>query len=164
MEPVLFYKQNQEHGCAEIIVLLNSSLEKCDGLRATLGLWSLLGLLWIRTNPFYGEILSPGICWMDSTASWRKTSQVVSVRWSEYGTKLSKRHSVFLKLAITGFYPKLKSFWSCSHMNCSQHYTLQINLHILYIYFIKMNLNLKEFQESNKYIKGYQENKRNIFG
>ena len=36
---------------------------------------------------------------------------------------------------------------------------LHINLHILYIYFIKLNLNLKEFQESNKCIKRYQENK-----
>ena len=28
-----------------------------------------------------------------------------------------------------------------------------------YIYFIKLNQNLKEFQESNKYITSYQENK-----
>ena len=46
-------------------------------------------------------------------------------------------------LALTGFYPKLKSFWSCSHMNCCLHYMLHINLHILYIYILKMNLNLK---------------------
>ena len=44
-------------------------------------------------------------------------------------------------------------------MNCCLHYMLHINLHILYIYFIKLNLNLKEFQESNNYIKSYQENK-----
>ena len=50
---------------------------------------------------------------------------------------------------VTGFYTKLKSFWSCSHMNCCRHYMVHINLHILYIYFIKLNLNLKEFQESN---------------
>ena len=56
----------------------------------------------------------------------------------------------------TGSYPKLKSFWSSSH---SQHYVLHINLHILYIYFIKLNFNLKEFQESIKYFKSYQENK-----
>ena len=36
---------------------------------------------------------------------------------------------------------------------------LHINLHILYIYFIKFNLNLKEFQESNNYFKSSQENK-----
>ena len=36
---------------------------------------------------------------------------------------------------------------------------LHINLHVLYILFIKLNLDLKEFQESNKYIKCYQENK-----
>ena len=43
-------------------------------------------------------------------------------------------------------------------MNCSQHYILHISLHILYIYFIKFNLNLKEFQESNNCIKSYQVN------
>ena len=60
---------------------------------------------------------------------------------------------------VTGFYPKLKSFWSCSHMNCCQHYMLHINLHILYIHFIKLNLNLKEFQESSIYFTSYQEDK-----
>ena len=60
---------------------------------------------------------------------------------------------------LTGFYPKLKSFWSCSHMNCCQHYMLHINLDILDIHFIKFNLNLKEFQESIKYLKSYQVNK-----
>ena len=44
-------------------------------------------------------------------------------------------------------------------MNCCLDYMLHINLHILYIYFIKRNLNLKEFQESNNSIKSYQENK-----
>ena len=44
-------------------------------------------------------------------------------------------------------------------MNCCLQFILHINLHILYIYFIKMNLKLKELQESNKYIKNYQENK-----
>ena len=56
-----------------------------------------------------------------------------------------------------GFYPKLKSFFSCSHMNCCQSYILHINLHLLYIYFIKLNLNLKEFQESNNYYKSKQD-------
>ena len=36
---------------------------------------------------------------------------------------------------------------------------LHINLHILYILFIKLNLNLKELQESNNDFKSYQENK-----
>ena len=40
---------------------------------------------------------------------------------------------------------------------------LHINLHILYIYFIKLNQNLKEFHESNKYFKSYQENKIEFF-
>ena len=63
------------------------------------------------------------------------------------------------KKGVTGFYPKLKLFWSCSHMNCCLQYILHINLHILYFYFTKMNLNLKELQESKEYIKSYQENK-----
>ena len=63
-------------------------------------------------------------------------------------------------LLVTGFYPKLKSFWSCSHMNCCQQHMLHINLHILYILFIKLNFDLKEFQVSNNnYFKSYQENK-----
>ena len=44
-------------------------------------------------------------------------------------------------------------------MNCCLQYILHINLHILYFYFTKMNLNLKELQESKEYIKSYQENK-----
>ena len=46
-------------------------------------------------------------------------------------------------------------------MNCCQHYMLHrsINLHILYILFIKLNFDLKEFQVSNNYFKSYQENK-----
>ena len=44
-------------------------------------------------------------------------------------------------------------------MNCCQHFMLHINLHILYIYFIKLNLDLKELQESNTYFKSCQETK-----
>ena len=40
---------------------------------------------------------------------------------------------------------------------------LHINLHTLYIYFIKSNLNLKEFQESNNSFKSYQVNKITYF-
>ena len=40
---------------------------------------------------------------------------------------------------------------------------LHINQHILYIPFIKFNLNLKEFQESNNYLKSYQVNKIEYF-
>ena len=48
-------------------------------------------------------------------------------------------------------------------MNCCQHYMLHINLHILYIHFINLNLNLEEFQESNNYSKSYQVNKIEYF-
>ena len=67
------------------------------------------------------------------------------------------------KRGVTGFYPNLKSFQSCSHMNCCQHYMQHINLHILYIYFIKLNIYLKEFQESIHYFKSYQVNKNGYF-
>ena len=40
---------------------------------------------------------------------------------------------------------------------------LRINLHMLYIHFIKFNLNLKEFQESINYFKHYQANKIQYF-
>ena len=53
--------------------------------------------------------------------------------------------------------------WPCSHMICCHYYMLHINLHILYIYFIKLNLNLKEFQESIHYFKSYQLNKIEYF-
>ena len=66
------------------------------------------------------------------------------------------------KRGVTGFYPKLKSFWSCSHMNCCQHYMLNINLHIIYIFFFKLNFDLKEVQVSNNYFKSYQETKMKI--
>ena len=36
---------------------------------------------------------------------------------------------------------------------------LHINLHILYIHFTTLNLNLKEFQESINYLESYQVNK-----
>ena len=58
---------------------------------------------------------------------------------------------------------KLKSFWYCSHMNCYQHYMLHINLHILCIHFIKLNLNLKEFQESINYLKQLSSEQNLIF-
>ena len=50
-------------------------------------------------------------------------------------------------------------FCSCSHMNCCHYYMLYINLHIIYIYLIKFDLNMKEFQESNDYFESYQLNK-----
>ena len=48
-------------------------------------------------------------------------------------------------------------------MNCCQHHMLHINLHILYIHFIKLNLNLKGFQESINFFKSYQVNKIRYF-
>ena len=47
-------------------------------------------------------------------------------------------------------------------MNCCQHYMSHINLHVLYILFIKLSLNLKEFQESIIYFKSYQEKRLNF--
>ena len=69
----------------------------------------------------------------------------------------------FLQEGSNRILSKLKSFWSCSLMNCCQQYMLPINLHILSIHFIKFNLNLKEFQESNNYFKSYQVNNIEYF-
>ena len=49
-------------------------------------------------------------------------------------------------------------------MNCCQHYMLHTNLHIVYILFIKLNYNLKQFQECNNYFKSDQENKIEFLG
>ena len=75
-------------------------------------------------------------------------SDVVPISDGDVGTIVV----LLISLVITGFYPKLKSFWSCSHMNCGQQNILHINFHILYIYFVEMNQNLKELQEFIKYI------------
>ena len=48
-------------------------------------------------------------------------------------------------------------------MNGCQHYVLHINLHILYILFIKLHFGLKEFQVSTNYFKCYQENMMKFF-
>ena len=48
-------------------------------------------------------------------------------------------------------------------MNCCLHYMLHINLHISYIYFIKLNLNLKEFQASNNFSKVIKKTGLNIW-
>ena len=69
----------------------------------------------------------------------------------------------FLQEGSNRILSKLQSYWSCSHKNCCQRYMLHINLHILYIQFIKLNLNLKEFQESIGYFKSYQVNKIGYF-
>ena len=37
---------------------------------------------------------------------------------------------------VTGFYTKLKSFWSCSHMNCCRHYMVHINFtYFIYLFY-----------------------------
>ena len=54
-----------------------------------------------------------------------------------------------LTMWITGFYPSPKPFWSCTHVNSCQKYTLYINLHILLNFLCKTTLNI---QESRKFI------------
>ena len=69
-------------------------------------------------------------------------------------------NSYSYKRGVTGFYPKAqKSFWSCTHMNCCLQNILYINLHILYVIHIKTSSKILELQESNKYIKSYQQKK-----
>ena len=47
--------------------------------------------------------------------------------------------------AVTGFYPSPISFWSCTHMNSCQNYTLHINLHILLIILLNTSLKFKNY-------------------
>ena len=54
---------------------------------------------------------------------------------------------------VAGFYPSPKSFWSCTHVNSYQNYTLYINLHILLIILCKATLNIQESRKSNKFLK-----------
>ena len=64
---------------------------------------------------------------------------------------------------VTGFYQQLKSFWSCSHMNCCLQYILHINLHILFVIQVKTSQKIQESRKSNKYLKSYQINKIDDF-
>ena len=60
----------------------------------------------------------------------------VPMKAKDAGTMMDKDDKVVVA-PITGFYPKLKSFWSCSHMNClsTLHVTHQ-SIYFLYIHFI----------------------------
>ena len=51
---------------------------------------------------------------------------------------------------LTGFYPSPKSFWSCTHVNSCQKYTLYINLHILLNILFKATSNIQEPRKSIK--------------
>ena len=48
-------------------------------------------------------------------------------------------------------------------MNCCLQNILYINLHILYIIHIKTSSKIQELQESNKYIKSYQQKRLNCW-
>ena len=54
---------------------------------------------------------------------------------------------------LTGFYPSPKSFWSCTHVNSFQYYTLYINLHILLNILCKTTFNIQESRKSLKCLK-----------
>ena len=56
---------------------------------------------------------------------------------------------VLVMYKVTGFDPSPKSFWSCTHVNSCQNYTLYINLHILLNILCKATSNI---QKSRKVI------------
>ena len=58
-----------------------------------------------------------------------------------------------LNVWLTGFYPSLKTFWSCSHVISYQNYTLYINLHLLLNILVKATLNIQESRKSIKFLK-----------
>ena len=51
-----------------------------------------------------------------------------------------------------------------SHELLSTKIILHINIHILYIIYFKKSTIIQELQESNKYIKSYQQNKFELLG
>ena len=59
----------------------------------------------------------------------------------------------YAALNVTGFYPSPKSFWSCTHVNSYQEYTLYSNLHILLNILCKTTLNIQESRKSIKCLK-----------
>ena len=69
----------------------------------------------------------------------------------------------FLQEGVTGFNQVQNSFWSCTHVNSCQQYTLYINLHILFIIYIKETSNIQELSKYIKYIKNYKQNNSYYF-
>ena len=67
------------------------------------------------------------------------------------------------KEGVTGFNQVQNSFWSCTHVNSCQQYTLYINLHILFIIYIKETTNIQELSKYIKYIKNYKQNNSYYF-
>ena len=67
------------------------------------------------------------------------------------------------KRGVTGFYPKLKSFWSCSHMNCCQHYMLHINLYFIYS-FHQIQLKFQRISRIHQLLKKLSSEQNLIFG
>ena len=57
----------------------------------------------------------------------------------------------------TGLYPSPKSFWSSTHVNSYQNYTLYINLNILLNILSKATLNIQESRKSIKFLKRQQD-------
>ena len=64
-----------------------------------------------------------------------------------------QEHKYNSHYTITGFYPSPKSFWSSTHVNSYQNYTLYINLHILMNILCKATLNIQESRKSIKFLK-----------
>ena len=72
--------------------------------------------------------------------------------------------AIEVDLPLTGFYPSPKSFWSCTHVNSCQYYTLYIILHILLNVLCKTTFNIQESRKSIKFLKREQDlNKKSKF-
>ena len=64
-----------------------------------------------------------------------KTVQLLMILWCKEKWQQEEGRHTFIY--VIGFYQQLKSFWSCSHMNCCLQNILHINLHIFYIVQVK---------------------------
>ena len=58
-----------------------------------------------------------------------------------------------IHIPTRGFYPSPRSFWSCTHVNSCQQYTLYLNLHILLNIVCKATLNIQESRKSIESLK-----------
>ena len=76
-----------------------------------------------------------------------KTTSASTVSWSQNNDN---------RILSNSNYPSPKSFWSFTHVNSCQSYTLYINLYILLNILYKTTLNIQETRKSIKSLKRQQ--------
>ena len=101
-----------------------------------------------KNNHFCGKSLS-----RNTSTGPRASDEVCHCRL-HLDVKFQDDGYIFLNQGtVTGFYPSPKSFWSCTHVNSYQKYTLYINLQILLDILCKATSNIQESRKSIKSLK-----------